>query len=187
MKLKKVPQLWKTSCIVPVPKIARPSSLKAQHLRPQLVCDSMDPLQFVYEAQLAMDDAIICLLYRAYSRLKRLGNTLRAMFFVFCIVSKKNKEIQLGLAEALKAIRLNMQVRKASPVMGLELDSLGVVVERRMRDKFKSILRNPSHPLYAELWQMGSTFCHRFISPRCKTERFKCSFVPAVIRMYNSV
>ena len=73
LKLKKVPQLWKTSCIVPVPEIAHHSSLKAQHLRPQLVCDSMDPLQFVYEAQLAMDDAIIYLLYRAYSRVRGWG------------------------------------------------------------------------------------------------------------------
>ena len=54
-------------------------------------------------------------------------------------------------------------VRKASSVVGLELDSLEVVVERRMRDKFKSILGNPSHPLHAELWQMGSPFHHRFI------------------------
>ena len=54
-------------------------------------------------------------------------------------------------------------MRKASSVVGLELDSLEVVVERRMRGKFKSILGNPYHPLYVELWQMGSTFSHRLI------------------------
>ena len=41
-------------------------------------------------------------------------------------------------------------MRKASSIVGLELDSLEVVVER-MRDKFKSILGNPYHPLYVEL------------------------------------
>ena len=60
--------------------------------------------------------------------------------------------------------RLNKLVRKASSVVGLELDSLEVVVERRIREKFKSILGNPSHPLYAELRQMGSPFSHKFVS-----------------------
>ena len=82
--------------------------------------------------------------------------------------------------------RLNKLVRKASSVVGLELDSLEVVVERRMRDKFESIMGNPSHPLHAELWQMGSTFSHRLMFPRCKKERFRCSFVPAAIRLFNS-
>ena len=75
----------------------------------------------------------------------------------------------------IKAVqRLNKLVRKASSVVGLELDCLEVVVERRMRDKFKSIFGNQSHPLYVELWQMGSNLSHKLISPRCKTERFKC-------------
>ena len=68
-----------------------------------------------------------------------------------------------GGIKAGESNRLNKLVRKASSVVGLELDSLEVVVERRMRDKFKSILGNPSHPLHAELWQMGSPFHHRFI------------------------
>jgi len=70
--------------------------------------------------------------------------------------------------------------------VGQQLDSLEAVVERRMRDKLKSILDNPSHPLHDELWQMRSTFRHRLIPPRCKTERFRRSFVPAAIRLYNS-
>ena len=91
-----------------------------------------------------------------------------------------------GGIKAGESNRLNKLVRKASSVVGLELDSLEVVVERRMRDKFKSIMGNPSHPLHAELWQMGSTFSHRLMFPRCKTERFRCSFVPAAIRLFNS-
>ncbi|XP_010790025.1 centrosomal protein of 85 kDa-like, partial [Notothenia coriiceps] len=67
LKLMKVPDIWKTSCIVPVPKKTRPSTpgdyrsvaltlhvmkiferLILQHLKP-LVCDSMDPLQFAFQ------------------------------------------------------------------------------------------------------------------------------------------
>ena len=76
-------------------------------------------------------------------------------------------------------------VRKVSSVVGLELDSLEAVAEKRTRDKIKSILGNPSHPLYDELWQMGSTFSYRLIPPRCKMERFRRSFVPAAIKLYK--
>ena len=412
LRLKKVPQLWKTSCIALVPKIARPSSpndfrpvvltshimktferLILQHLRPQ-VGDSMDPLQFAYQAQLSVDDAIIYLLHRAYSHLEKPGSSVRVMFFDFssafntiqppllekklsamrihpdmvawigdylssrpqyvrlqsglsdvvisntgapqgtvlspflftiytsdfsfnsgtchlqkfsddssivgCISEDREDEcrgvvedfvrwaegnhLQLNIGKTKELVvdfrrktkpptpitiqgveiemvdsykflgvyinnkldwsdntealyrksqsrlfflrrlrsfdvcgrllrtfylsvvastlffagacwgggikagesnRLNKLVRKASSVVGLELDSLDVVLERRMMDKFKSILGNPSNPLHAELWQMKSTFSHRFMFPRCKTERFRCSFVPAAIRLFN--
>ena len=49
--------------------------------------------------------------------------------------------------------------RKTISVVGLQLHSLEAEEERRRRDKFMSILGNPSHPLY-ELWQMGSPFSH---------------------------
>ncbi|XP_056465070.1 alpha-ketoglutarate-dependent dioxygenase alkB homolog 7, mitochondrial [Gadus chalcogrammus] len=45
-----------------------------------------------------------------------------------------------GGIKAGESNRLNKLVKKASSVVGLELDSLEVVVEKRMRDKFKSIL-----------------------------------------------
>ena len=44
-------------------------------------------------------------------------------------------------------IRLNKLVRKASSVGGLQPDSPEVVVERRLRDKVKSILVTPPIPL----------------------------------------
>ncbi|KAI3357963.1 hypothetical protein L3Q82_002955 [Scortum barcoo] len=67
LKLGRVPQLWKTSCIVPVPKTPHPKELNSYrpvaltshlmktlerlvlaHLRP-LVSSFMDPLQFAYQ------------------------------------------------------------------------------------------------------------------------------------------
>ncbi|KAK0139097.1 hypothetical protein N1851_024386 [Merluccius polli] len=85
----KVPTLWKTSCVVPVPKKGRPSAPKdfrpvaltshvmktfermvLEHLRP-LVRDCLDPLQFAYQTDIGVEDAIICLLHRAYTHLER--------------------------------------------------------------------------------------------------------------------
>ena len=80
----KVPLLWKTSCLVPVPKKSRPSDpadytpvaltshvmlvlerLVLAQLRPQ-VRTFLDPLQFAYQPHLGVDDAVIYLLQRAH-------------------------------------------------------------------------------------------------------------------------
>ena len=47
------------------------------------------------------------------------------------------------------ASKLNKLVRKASSVVGMELDCVEAVTERRMRGKLQAIMDNPSHPLYA--------------------------------------
>lgn len=57
-------------------------------------------------------------------------------------------------------------------MVGLELDSLESVVERRMKDEIKAILNNLSHPLHDELWQIGSSFSHRIIPPRCNVLQY---------------
>ena len=48
-----------------------------------LVSDSLDPLQFAYQSQISVDDAIIYLLHRAYSHLERPGSTVRVLLFNF--------------------------------------------------------------------------------------------------------
>jgi len=50
--------------------------------------------------------------------------------------------------------RMNKLVRKASSVVGVQLDNLEEVAEGRTRRKLDSILENPSHPLHAELVKM---------------------------------
>ncbi|KAI3369549.1 hypothetical protein L3Q82_007759 [Scortum barcoo] len=43
----------------------------------------MTPLQFAYQPQIGVEDAIIFLLYRAYTLLEEAGSTVRVMFFDF--------------------------------------------------------------------------------------------------------
>lgn len=52
-----------------------------------------------------------------------------------------------GLKEA-DANRLNKRICKAASVVGLELDSLTFVSERRMLSKLLAILDNNSHPFH---------------------------------------
>ena len=97
----RVPVLWKTSRLVPVPKKPSPSALNdyrpvaltshimkvlerlvLAHLTPQ-VTSYLDPLQFAYCPRVGVEDAIIYLLHRAHSHLDKSGSTVRIMFFLF--------------------------------------------------------------------------------------------------------
>lgn len=56
--------------------------LVLQHLR-CLVRDCLDPLQFVYQTDIDVEDAIIYLLNRAYTHLERPQSMVRITFFDF--------------------------------------------------------------------------------------------------------
>ena len=101
LELKVVPQIWKTSCVVPVPKTLDPKDLSSYrpvaltshlmktlqrlilgHLRSE-VGPSMDPLQFAYCHNVGVEDAVIFLQHRALSHLEKPGSTVRITFFDF--------------------------------------------------------------------------------------------------------
>ncbi|KAL0147202.1 hypothetical protein M9458_057492, partial [Cirrhinus mrigala] len=114
LSIKKVPVLWKTSCLVPVPKKARPNApsdyrpvaLTSHSMKvfERLVLDTLHPLvrpaqdslQFAYQAKIGVDDAIIYLLYRAYSHLDKPGASLRITFFDFSSAFNTIQPARLG-------------------------------------------------------------------------------------------
>jgi len=55
-----------------------------------------------------------------------------------------------------------------------------------MRSKLYSVLDNNRHPLHSILAGQRSSYSERLISLRCRTERFRRSFVPTAIRLFNS-
>ncbi|KAI3363490.1 hypothetical protein L3Q82_011581 [Scortum barcoo] len=86
---------------VPVPKTPHPKELNSYrpvaltshlmktlerlvlaHLRP-LVSSFMDPLQFAYQPDIGVDDAVIYLLHTSLTHLEKAGSTVRIMFFDF--------------------------------------------------------------------------------------------------------
>ena len=67
-----------------------------------------------------------------------------------------------GGIKAGESNRLNKLVRKASSVVGLELDSLEVVVESRMRDKFHTRARACVRDQWASVFSF--TLCLHCIS-----------------------
>ena len=82
--------------------------------------------------------------------------------------------------------RLNKLIKKAGSAVGCKLDTADEVVEKRTLNKLLSILDNPEHPLHQLLDRQRSTFSNRLIQLRCHKERFKKSFIPKAITLYNS-
>jgi hypothetical protein len=96
-----VPLLWKTSTIIPIPKI--PSPTEHNHYRPialtSLVMKCferivkkyilprinhlLDPLQFAYQSSRGVDDAILTLLHLAYTHLEAPKTHIKIIFFDF--------------------------------------------------------------------------------------------------------
>jgi hypothetical protein len=102
-ELSYVPQLWKLSCIIPIPKKAnitcnndlRPVALTSvvmksaerfvlRHLK-AMTSQFTDPLQFAYRAKRSTGDAILFMLERLYSHLEKsyCGHYARIMYFDF--------------------------------------------------------------------------------------------------------
>ena len=82
--------------------------------------------------------------------------------------------------------RLNKLVGRAGSVLGCTLEPVEVVGERRMLDTLEFIRSNSSHSLHETVAAQNSSFSKRLLHPECKKERFRRSFIPSVIRLYNT-
>ena len=71
-------------------------------------------------------------------------------------------------------------------MVGIKLDSLVMVAEKRTMDKLPDIIDNASHPLHTVFSEQRSLFSDRLLLPKCRTNRLKHSFVPHAIILYNS-
>ncbi|KAI4896513.1 hypothetical protein NFI96_029527, partial [Prochilodus magdalenae] len=109
-----MPVLWKTSCLVPVPKKSSTSSLNdyrpvaltphvmkmlerpvLSHLRHQ-VSSFLDPLQFAYHPQIGVDYAVIYLMQRLRSHLDQNNTSVRITFFDFSSAFNTIQPLILG-------------------------------------------------------------------------------------------
>jgi hypothetical protein len=91
-----------------------------------------------------------------------------------------------GNVSARDTGRLNRLIKKASSVVGQSLDQIELLVERRLASKSIAILRNPDHPLNSTLMDLRIQRGRRFSVPKCRTERFRRSFIPAAVRYFNA-
>ena len=79
--------------------------------------------------------------------------------------------------------RLNKLIRKAGSVIGLSQSALEDVIEQRTMRKIKRIVSQDDHPLHSFFIKSGRS--QRLLFPSCSTERFRRSFVPSAVRLFN--
>ena len=96
-----IPSSWKTSAIIPVPKKQtvtclndlRPVALTSAIMKlcerivlnrlSSIVSGFIDPLQFAYQRNRSIDDALLYVLNRVFSHLDEPGHSIRLMFYDF--------------------------------------------------------------------------------------------------------
>ena len=91
-------------------------------------------------------------------------------------------------AKAEDVERLEKVTKKAEKIIGQEVTSLKDIHECTCLEKAKGILNDSSHPLHDIIVsQKSKRGTERYLSFRCRTERFCKSFVPTAIRSLNNV
>ena len=81
--------------------------------------------------------------------------------------------------------KLNKLIKKAGSVVGQKLENIELTFEKRLLKKVLKIQGDELHPMYCILLERRSSFSNRYIMPVCRTERFRCSFLPSAIKCLN--
>ncbi len=92
-----------------------------------------------------------------------------------------------GSVKHKDARRLDKLAERAGSVIGSRLDSLEAVVERRTQKKVEVILNYTDPPLHNIFMDQRNSNSGQLISLRCRTERYRRSFIPTAISLYNSL
>nr|XP_023652428.1 uncharacterized protein LOC111835896 isoform X1 [Paramormyrops kingsleyae]XP_023652429.1 uncharacterized protein LOC111835896 isoform X1 [Paramormyrops kingsleyae] len=134
-----------------------------------MVRPHLDPLQFAYHASLVswivdylterpvLKTQLHCVKWAYFLRRLRSFNICRTMLRIFYESVVASAIACWGSTlRVADANRLNKLIRKASNVVGMELDPIKVVLERL--SKFRTMLDNTSHPLHDVLDSHRSMF-----------------------------
>ena len=81
--------------------------------------------------------------------------------------------------------RLEKIVKKAGYVVGMPLDSFKTLYEKQPSKKLKQILNDPTHPVRHYFDSRCSNRSGRFSLPKTKTNRYKASFLPSALSVFN--
>jgi hypothetical protein len=88
--------------------------------------------------------------------------------------------------KAVDASRLAKLTRTARGMIGAAVTDLTPLYKKKAVRRVRAILGDPSHPLRCEfLTQQSKREVSRLRSIKCRTDRFKNSFVPSAIRVCN--
>ena len=81
--------------------------------------------------------------------------------------------------------RLEKIVNKAGHVVGMPLDNFKTLFEKRLFKKLMQILNDPTHPVKHYFGSRRSKRSGRFLLPKTNTNRYKASFLPSALLVFN--
>ena len=115
----------------------------------------------------------------------RVGQELLVKFYRAVIESVLTFSIIVwyGNATVADRRRLDRVVKTASKIIGIKLDSLDVLYNKRVLRKTRSIINDESHPAH-NLFQLLPSG-KRYKSISCNTNRVRDSFYPTAVRSLN--
>ena len=90
-----------------------------------------------------------------------------------------------GNISKLNRGRLEKIVKKVGHVEGKPLDSFKTLHEKRLYRKLKQILNDPTHLVRHCFECRRSNRSGRFLLPRTNTNRYKASFLPSALSVFN--
>ena len=83
--------------------------------------------------------------------------------------------------------KLNKLIKKAGSCVGMKLDDLDTILERRLAVKGRKIEKEELHPLHNTLVKLssGSRTRSKYHLPSINTDRYGKSFIPSIVRLLN--
>ena len=93
--------------------------------------------------------------------------------------------VRVGNISKLDRGRLEKIVKKASHVVGKPLDSFKISHEKRLYRKLMQMLNDPTHLMRHYFDSRHSNRSGRFLLPRTNTNRYKASFLPSALSVFN--
>jgi hypothetical protein len=119
----------------------------------------------------------------------KVNSTILNLFFQSVVMSMLlyNQLCFFGSAKKADLDQMDKILKAASAVIGQDITPLADVYHQSCVRKARTILDNDSHPLHASLAARASLRdSGRLCSMRCRTSRFRDSFIPTAIRTLNS-
>ena len=89
-----------------------------------------------------------------------------------------------GIAQSDRG-RLDRVIRKAGRVVGRDQDNIQTITNKRVKKKLACIMTDDTHPLRPDFDDTLIARSGRFRLPLLKTERFRKSFFPCAVVIFN--
>ena len=105
-----------------------------------------------------------------------------SIIIMFCSVCWDGNISKLDRGRLEKIVKKR---KEAGHVVGKPLDSFKTLHEKRLYRKLTQILNDPTHPMRHYFDSRRSNRSGRFLLPITNTNRYKASFLPSALSVFN--